>query len=94
MGQTPKPETNDESRLSKWRCPGVFREIEFLPCPGCGEEVEFFPQDLVMACPGCDAEVKRVSSACISHCPAEESYCYRQMVRNQVLTELKNQGSS
>ncbi|MHB1325293.1 MAG: hypothetical protein ACYDGS_07915 [Thermoleophilia bacterium] len=44
-----------------------------------------------MACPGCAAEVKRVSSACISHCPAKESYCYRQMVRSQVLTDLKNQ---
>ena len=43
---------NDPSRLSKWRCPGIFRDIEFLPCPDCGEEVEFFPQDLVMACSG------------------------------------------
>ncbi|MDO8736644.1 MAG: hypothetical protein Q7K29_06120 [Thermoleophilia bacterium] len=84
---------NDPSRLSKWRCPGIFRDIEFLACPTCGEEVEFFPQDLVMACDGCGAEVKRVSSACISHCPAKESYCYRQMVRNQALTEIKHAGS-
>lgn len=77
----------DETRLSKWRCPGVFRDIEFLPCPRCGDEVEFFPQDLVMACPGCGTEVTRVSSACISHCPAKESYCYRQMVRSQVLAD-------
>lgn len=73
--------------LSKWRCPGVFREIEFLACPDCGAEVEFFPQDLVMDCSGCGAEVKRTSSACISHCPAKESYCYRQLVRNQAIAE-------
>jgi len=83
---------NDRARLSKWRCPGIFRDIEFLACTGCGEEVEFFPQDLVMACPGCGIEVKRASSACISHCPAKESYCYRQMVRNQALGEMENNG--
>jgi len=78
----------DESRLVKWRCPGVFRNIEFLACPDCGGEVEFFPQDLVMSCPDCHTEVARVSSACISHCPAQESYCYRQMVRHQALLKL------
>lgn len=91
MEQAPKPETNNESRLSKWRCPGVFREIEFLACPDCGEEVEFFPQDLVMACTGCGAEVTRGSTACISHCPAKESYCYRQMVRSQALSEASGE---
>jgi predicted amidophosphoribosyltransferase len=80
-----RPFAVDFSHLEKWRCPGVFRDIEFLPCPRCGEEVEFFPQDLVMACDGCGAEVTRVSSACISHCPAMESFCYRQMVRSQAL---------
>lgn len=74
--------------LDKWRCPGVFRDIEFLTCPDCGGEVEFFPQDLVMACPGCGVQVTRRSSACISHCPARESYCYRQMVRSQALANL------
>ncbi len=83
----------DESRLTKWRCPGVFREIEFLACPECGAEIEFFPQDLVMACPGCGAEATRASSACISHCPAKESYCYRQMVRNQALAARKGSGA-
>jgi len=77
--------------LSKWRCPGVFREIEFLPCPGCGAEVEFFPQDLVMACPDCGVEVNRASSACISHCPAKESYCYRQLVRSQALAAVSRE---
>lgn len=83
---------NDPSRLSKWRCPGIFRDIEFMACPECGEEVEFFPQDQVIACTACGSEVKRMSSACISHCPAKESYCYRQMVRNQALSEMKNTG--
>lgn len=81
---------NDPSRLSKWRCPGIFRDIEFMDCPECGEEVEFFPQDQVMACTACGSEVKRMSSACISHCPAKESYCYRQMVRNQALSGMKH----
>lgn len=75
--------------LSKWRCPGVFREIEFRDCPECGDEVEFFPQDVVMACPGCGYEMTRQSSACINHCPAKQSYCYRQMVRSQALKEIE-----
>jgi DNA-directed RNA polymerase subunit RPC12/RpoP len=61
-----------------------------MACPECGEEVEFFPQDQVIACTACGSEVKRMSSACISHCPAKESYCYRQMVRNQALSGMKH----
>jgi len=94
MTSAPKKEMDDATRLSKWRCPGVFRDIEFIDCPQCGDEVEFFPQDLVMDCPGCGAEVIRVSSACISHCPARESYCYRQMVRNQYLSRTQEHGTS
>jgi hypothetical protein len=71
--------------LSKWRCPGVFRDIEFLACENCGEEVEFFPQDMVMACGGCGGEVSRQSSSCLQHCPARQSFCYRQLVRSQTL---------
>lgn len=82
----------NEKDLSKWRCPGVFRGIEFLNCPGCGEEVEFFPQDVVMACPGCGEEVTRRSSACILHCPAKQSFCYRQMVRSQALKQINEGG--
>lgn len=84
----------NETDLSKWRCPGVFRDIEFRPCPDCGGEVEFFPQDVVMACPDCGAEVTRRTSSCLSHCPAKQSFCYRQMVRSQALANLGDEEPS
>ena len=78
--------------LSKWRCPGVFRGIEFRDCPGCGAEVEFFPQDQTRRCQSCGIEVARVSGSCLSHCPAKQSDCYRQRVRAQVLSERQRKG--
>jgi hypothetical protein len=78
-----------EIRLDKWRCPGVFREVEFIPCPRCGDEVEFFPQDQVRPCLGCGHELTRRSSSCLSHCPAKQSDCFRQVVRQQALQKLE-----
>jgi len=72
-------------QLGKWRCPGVFREIETQLCESCGEEVEFFPQDGRLNCLACGAEVSRASSSCLSHCPAKQSSCYREMVRQEML---------
>ncbi len=81
-----------EVPLEKWRCPGIFRSIEFLPCPECGDEVEFYPQDMVMQCLTCGHELSRQSSSCLSHCPAKQSSCYRNMVRQHAVRELEDGG--
>lgn len=80
----PEPEN-----LSKWRCPGVHRGIETQTCELCGDEAEFWPSDTSVICTGCGVEVFRHSSSCLSHCPAKQSHCYRQMVRRQVLEDLR-----
>ncbi len=85
-----KQSENSAARLSKWRCPGVFREIELTACPSCGEEVEFFPQDRTRPCPACGVQVGNVSGSCLSYCPARESDCFRQTVRSRVLSEMKD----
>ncbi|MCL6106797.1 MAG: zinc ribbon-containing protein [Actinobacteria bacterium] len=90
MDRRDKQSDNSAAGLSRWRCPGVFREIEFAACPSCGEEVEFFPQDRVRPCPACGAQVGHISGSCLSYCPARESDCFRQTVRSRVLSEMKN----
>lgn len=74
-------------QLGRWRCPGVFREIETQACPKCGDELEFFPQDLKMKCFNCGAVAARESSSCLSHCPAKQSECYRELTRQRMFAD-------
>lgn len=90
-GEAKEKNSDGVSHLSKWRCPGVFREIEFKNCPECGAEVEFFPQDQARPCPACGALVTRASSSCLSHCPARQSDCYREYVRRQALEQISDE---